>query len=285
LIVESVPNFSEGRDRTVISALERAAGSLLLDSSSDLDHNRTVLTLAGEAKAVAHSVFAVVAEAVAKVDLTKHAGVHPRLGAADVVPFVPVEDATIEDCAAIAYATGERIWSELRVPVYFYEAAAKRPECARLENIRRNALAGLHPDIGEGSHPTAGVCVVGARDFLIAWNIILKTEDLAAARAVAAKIRESSGGLHAVKALGLALPSRGNVQVSINLTDFRSTPLHVVFDAIAMESGKLGISVEGSELIGMIPQAALTQSQGHNLRWLNLRPDLILDNRLHRKSS
>jgi glutamate formiminotransferase len=284
LIVECVPNFSEGRDRAVIAALERAAGAALLDLSSDVDHNRTVLTLAGEASTVADSAFAVVAEAVAKIDLTKHAGVHPRLGAADVVPFVPVEDATIEDCAAIAQATGERIWNELRVPVYFYEAAAKRPECARLENIRRNALAGLHPDLGEGSHPTAGVCVVGAREFLIAWNIILKADALAEARAIAAAIRESSGGLPAVKALGLTLPSRGSVQVSINLTDFHRTPLHTVFDAVAVESRKRGIPVEGSELIGMIPQAALTLSQGHDLHWLNLRPDLILENRLHRKS-
>jgi glutamate formiminotransferase len=284
LIVECVPNFSEGRDRNVIAALERAAGSVLLDSSSDEDHNRTVLTLAGEASLVADKAFAAIAEAVAKIDLTKHAGVHPRLGAADVVPFVPVEDATLEDCAAIAHATGERIWNELRVPVYFYESAAKRPECARLENIRRNALAGLTPDIGEGSHPTAGVCVVGAREFLIAWNIILKTDDLAIARAIAAKIRESSGGLPAVKALGLALPSRGSVQVSINLTDFHRTPLHAVFDAVADACRQHGIPVEGSELIGMIPQAALTASQDHDLHWLNLRKDLILENRLHRKS-
>lgn len=285
MIVECVPNFSEGRDRSVIAALERAAGSALLDSSSDIDHNRTVLTLAGDASAVGASAFAAVAEAVAKIDLTKHAGVHPRLGAADVVPFVPIEEATIEDCANIAHATGERIWNELRVPVYFYEAAAKRPECARLENIRRNALAGLVPDLGEGSHPTAGVCVVGAREFLIAWNVILKSDDLAAARAIAAKIRESSDGLPAVKALGLTLPSRGKVQVSINLTNFHRTPLHTVFDAVARESQKHGIPVEGSELIGMIPQAALTQSQGHDLHWLNLREDLILENRFHRKSS
>lgn len=285
MIVECVPNFSEGRDRAVIAALERAADSALLDSSSDADHNRTVLTLAGEGGAIADRAFAVVAEAVATIDLTRHAGVHPRLGAADVVPFVPLEDATLDDCAKIAHATGERIWNELRVPVYFYEAAAKRPECARLENIRHNALAGLHPDIGEGSHPTAGVCVVGARESLIAWNIILKTDDLVAARTIAATIRESSGGLPAVKALGLALPSRGSVQVSINLVDFRRTALHTVFDAVADECRNRAIEVEGSELIGMIPQAALTQSKGHDLKWLNLREDLILENRLHRKSS
>jgi glutamate formiminotransferase/glutamate formiminotransferase/formiminotetrahydrofolate cyclodeaminase len=233
---------------------------------------------------VADRAFTVISEAVVRIDLTKHAGVHPRLGAADVVPFVPIEDATIEDCAAIAHATGERIWRELHVPVYFYEAAARRHECVRLENIRRNALAGLHPDLGEGMHPTAGVCVVGAREFLIAWNIILKTDDLAKAQAIAAIIRESGAGLPAVKALGLALPSRGSVQVSINLTDFRRTPLHSVFDAVTDESRKRGILVEGSELIGMIPQAALAQSQGHDLLWLNLRPDLILENQLHRKS-
>lgn len=284
MTVECVPNFSEGRDRGVIAAMERAVndvpGALLLDSTSDIDHNRTVLTLAGEPEPVAEAALASVAQAVARIDLTKHQGVHPRLGAADVVPFVPVEYATLDDCIGLARRTGEQIWNELHVPVYFYEAAARRPECVRLENVRKLARAGLHPDIGDAPHPTAGCCVVGARQFLIAWNIILETDDLSAARAMAVEIRESGGGLPAVKALGLALPSRGKVQISINLIDYRRTPLHVVFDDVAARCRERSIRVEGSELIGMIPEAALCATAGHDLRWLNMRPELVLEKRL-----
>jgi glutamate formiminotransferase len=285
LTIECVPNFSEGRDRTAVSAIEQAvsnvAGALLLDSTSDVDHNRTVLTFVGEPKAVAAAALAAVGTAVERIDLSKHQGVHPRLGAADVVPFVPVEGATLEDCAVLARETGERIWSELLVPVYLYEAAARRPECARLENVRKGAAAGvLAPDIGDARHPTAGYCVVGARGFLVAWNVILDTEDLGVARVIAREIRESGGGLRAVKALGLPLPSRSKVQVSINLTDFQRTPLHVVFDAVVARSGERGIRVLGSELIGMIPQAALYATAGHDMRWLNMRPELVLEGRL-----
>lgn len=282
MIIECVPNFSEGRDRAVIGALEQSVrnvpGALLLDSTSDVDHNRTVLTFAGEAAPVAEAAFSSVAAAVAGIDLVKHEGVHPRVGAADVVPFVPVENAALQDCVAIAWDTGERIWRELRVPVFLYEAAARRPECARLENIRRRADTDLKPDIGDLRHPTAGYCVVGAREFLVAWNIVLESDDLAAARAIAAEIRESSGGLPAVKALGLALPSQGRVQVSINLTDFRKTSLEVVFGAVMQRCARRGIRVAGSELIGMIPQAALPA--GSHLQWLNMRPELVLENRL-----
>jgi glutamate formiminotransferase/glutamate formiminotransferase/formiminotetrahydrofolate cyclodeaminase len=285
LTIECVPNFSEGRNRAVIAAIGQAvsdvAGALLLNSTSDVDHNRTVLTFAGEPKPVADAAVAAVAEAVAGIDLTTHAGVHPRLGAADVVPFVPLEGVTLEECAALAHETGERIWNRLRVPVYFYEAAALRPECARLENVRRGAIAGtLAPDIGDRPHPTAGCCVVGARDFLVAWNIILETDDLAAARSIAREIRESGGGLPAVKALGLPLPSLASVQVSINLVDFRRTPLFAVFDAVAHRCGERGIRIRGSELIGMIPQAALQGSAGYDLHWLNMRPELVLEERL-----
>lgn len=287
MIIECVPNFSEGCDRDVIAAIERAVtlvpGALLLDSTSDVDHNRTVLTFAGEPQPVAEGALAAVAQAVARINLTKHEGVHPRLGAADVVPFVPVEHATLDDCVAVAHQTGELIWSELRVPVYFYEAAARRPECARLENVRKGARAGLAPDIGDHPHPTAGCCVVGAREFLVAWNIVLASGDLTAARAIASEIRESGGGLPAVKALGLALPSRGKVQVSINLTDYRRTPLHVVFHEVARRCSERGIRVEGCELIGMIPEAVLNAAAGHDLRWLNMRPELVLEGRLRRE--
>jgi glutamate formiminotransferase/glutamate formiminotransferase/formiminotetrahydrofolate cyclodeaminase len=281
LIVECVPNFSEGRDPQVIGALEQAVRSVrgvrLLNSTSDADHNRSVLTFAGDPEAVANAAFASVAAAVASIDLAKHEGVHPRVGAADVVPFVPIEGVTLEDCATLAHTTGERIWNELRVPVFFYEAAAKRPECARLENIRRRANADLPPDVGDGRHPTAGYCVVGARNFLIAWNIVLRSNDLAIAKSIANEIRESSGGLPAVKALGLKLASQGKVQVSMNLVDFRRTPMHVAFDAVRRGAEKRGVGIEGSELIGLIPQAALDASKGHDFRWINMRSDLILE--------
>lgn len=284
MTIECVPNFSEGRYRAAIAAIEQSVrnvpGAILLDSTSDVDHNRTVLTFLGEPAAVAAAAFSSVAEAVARIDLTIHAGVHPRIGAADVVPFVPIENVTLEDCAALAHETGQRIWNELRVPVYFYEAAALRPECARLEDVRKNARAGLKADIGDRPHATAGCCVIGARGFLVAWNIILDTDDLDAARTIAGEIRESGGGLPAVKALGLALPSRGQVQVSINLTDYRLTPLHVVFDAVAGRCGARGIPIAGSELIGMIPEAALDATAGHDLRWLNMRPELVIEKRL-----
>lgn len=284
MIVECVPNFSEGRDPLIVAAIAQAVssvpGAVLLDKTSDQDHNRSVLTFAGEPQGVMNAAVAATRAAVEKIDLTRHAGVHPRLGAADVIPFVPVQGVTLEHCAEFARETGARIWDELRVPVFLYEAAALRPECRRLENVRRLAPQGLAPDIGEGRHPTAGVSVVGARKFLIAWNINLRTSDVAVARAIARAIRESSGGLPAVKSIGLPVESRGQAQVSINLVDFEKTPLYVVFDAVKKICEERKIEIAGSELIGMIPGAALESSRGHDLRWENLRPELVLENRL-----
>ena len=280
MTAECVPNFSEGRRRGVVSALEEAvrgtAGARLLDSTSDEDHNRSVLTFIGSPEAVSDAAVAAVRVAVERIDLREQSGVHPRIGAADVVPFVPVDGVTLAKCADVARAVGTRIWDELRVPVYFYEAAALRPECERLESVRRLARGELTPDVGSGRHVTAGACVVGARKFLIAWNINLRSRDLAAARAIAGEIRESGGGLRAVKALGLELGSRGQVQVSINLTDYETTPLHVVFAAVAERCRGRGIEIAGSELIGMAPEAALAASAGHDLRWENLTADRIL---------
>ena len=284
MIVECVPNFSEGRDPLIVNGIARAIAESpyvrLLDATSDPDHNRSVLTFAGNPEAVAKAAFEAVRIAAATIDISRHAGVNPRLGSEDVVPFVPVDAISLQNCATIARAVAHRIWSELKIPIYLYEAAALRPECKRLENVRKLAPQGLPPDIGEGRHPTAGACVVGARKFLIAWNINLRSTDLNAAQTIARQIRESSGGLKAVKALGLPLESRGEVQVSINLVDFETTPLHTVFDAVAEECRKRGIEIAGSELIGMVPAAALEASRGHDLRWLNLRPELVLENSL-----
>lgn len=283
MIVECVPNFSEGRDPVIVSAIAQAvssAGALLLDTTSDQDHNRSVLTFAGAPPKVADAAVAAVRVAVEKIDLRRHAGVHPRIGAADVIPFVPVHNTNLHQCKTIAHAVGRRLWDELRVPVYFYEAAALRPECQRLENVRKLAPAGLAPDLGEGRHPSAGASVVGARKFLVAWNINLRTSNVAAAKEIARAIRESSGGLPAVKSIGLPLESRGQAQVSINLVDFERTPLYVVFDAVKQLCADRMIEIAGSELIGMIPAAAFEASRGHDLQWENLRPDLILENRL-----
>ena len=283
MIIECVPNFSEGRDPVIVSAIAQAgssAGALLLDTTSDHDHNRSVLTFAGAPSKVADAAVAAVRVAVKKIDLRRHAGVHPRIGAADVIPFVPVHNSNLHQCKTVAHAVGERIWRELCVPVYFYEAAALRPECQRLENVRKLAPAGLAPDLGEGRHPSAGASVVGARKFLVAWNINLRTPNVAAAKEIARAIRESSGGLPAVKSIGLPLESRDQAQVSINLVDFERTPLYVVFDAVKQLCNDRKIEIAGSELIGMIPAAALEASRGHDLQWENLRPDLILENRL-----
>jgi glutamate formiminotransferase/glutamate formiminotransferase/formiminotetrahydrofolate cyclodeaminase len=284
MIVECVPNFSEGRDAAIVGGIARAVTGVrhvaLFDAVSDPDHNRSVLTFAGPPKATAEAAFEAVRKAVTSIDIGSHQGVHPRLGVADVVPFVPLDGVSLRGCAGIARVVGARIWQELKLPVYLYECAALRPECRRLEGVRKLAPAGLPPDFGEGRHPTAGACVVGARKLLIAWNILLETGDLAIARQIARQIRESNGGLPAVKALGLPLESRGQVQVSINLVDFDLTPLHEVFDAVARECLRRGIEVVGSELIGLIPAAALEASRGHDLQWLNLRPELVIENRL-----
>ncbi|MDQ6701227.1 MAG: glutamate formimidoyltransferase [Acidobacteriota bacterium] len=281
-IVECVPNFSEGGDSRIIDAIVRAidgAGGVVLDRTADADHNRCVVTFAGSPETIAEAAFAGVVEAVAAIDLTRHKGVHPRIGAADVVPFVPVSGVTLEECAHIAQQVGERIWRELRVPVFFYEAAARCSERVRLETVRLGA-ARMHPDLGDTPHPTAGFTIVGARKFLIAWNINLDTDRLDAARHIARRIRFSSGGLPCVKALGLPLASRNQVQVSMNLTDFEQTPLHVVFEAVAAEARARGIAIAGAELIGLIPAKALQLSAGYDFRWENFRPDMVLENRL-----
>jgi glutamate formiminotransferase len=284
LIIECVPNFSEGRDPVIVASIAQAvaavAGVKLLDTTSDQDHNRSVLTFAGPPDAVVEAAFAAVREAALKIDMSRHAGVHPRIGAADVVPLVPVEGITLEECAKLAQGLGARIERELSVPVYLYEAAALRPECRRLENVRKLAPTGFPPDYGTGRHPTAGASVVGARKFLVAWNINLRTHDVAFARRIAREIRAASGGLPAVKSIGLPLESRGQVQVSINLVDFEQTPLYVVFEAVKQRCDAAGVEIAGSELIGMIPAAALKSSEGHDLRWENFRSNLVLENRL-----
>jgi glutamate formiminotransferase len=291
-IVECVPNFSEGRDFSVVARIAEGITSVpgvaLLDQTSDWDHNRSVFTFAGPPDAVVEAAFRAIERAVEWIDVSRHAGVHPCIGAADVIPLVPVAGVTLEFCAQLAARMGERVWRELHVPVFLYEAAARRPERANLANVRRGLFENLReevrhnperlPDFGEAAlHPTAGACVIGARKFLIAFNINLDTRDLEIARSIARKIRAASGGLPAVKALGLFLESREQAQVSTNLTDFEVTPLCAILEAVRVEAGRCGVHIANTELIGLIPQAALANAGGCRL---GIRDDQILENRL-----
>jgi glutamate formiminotransferase len=286
-VIECVANFSEGRDRATVAAIEdaiaSAAGVVVLRSEMDTDHNRSVITFVGPPDAVAEGALRGIEIAVERIDLRKHAGVHPRMGAADVVPFVPLEGATLADCAAIARRMGEQVWERFKVPVYFYEAAALSPERRLLENCRRGGFENprLAPDIGGPElHPSAGACIIGARKLLIAFNVNLRTDDVQVAREIARTIRASSGGLPFVKALGLPLSERGLVQVSMNLTDFEQTPLHHVFDAVRREAAARGVAIAGSEIIGLMPKKALEDAAAHYLQCENFESGLVLENRL-----
>jgi glutamate formiminotransferase len=290
-----VPNFSEGRDTAVVAriaqAIAQVPGAAVLGQTADCDHNRSVITFAGAPAAVAEAAFRGIECAVALIDMNRHHGVHPRVGAADVVPLVPVAGVTMEDCVRLAEQLGERVWRELRVPVYLYEAAARRPERVNLANVRRGRFEKLReeigilperlPDIGEARlHPTAGACVIGARKFLIAFNINLATGDAEIARRIARKIRFSSGGLPCVKALGFFLESRGLAQVSVNLTDYEVTPLCTVIEAVNAGAGSGGVGIAGMELIGLIPRKALETAGGCNVQFENFHDGLVVENRL-----
>ncbi len=264
-MIECVPNFSEGRDaakmRAIVDAIASTPGVLLLGWESDTDHNRSVVTFAGEPGSVLEGAIRGAGRAAELIDLNHHEGVHPRVGAADVIPFVPLAGATLDDCVHIAHRAGEEIWRRFGVPVYFYESAALTPHRKPLQNVRRSGFDGAPPDIGTiAAHPTAGASVVGARGFLIAYNVVLETADVAAARAIARKIRESSGGFRFVKAMGVYLPSRGRAQLSMNLTNFAETPLDLVYQAIADEAAHLGTTIQSCQLVGFIPQRAFDQS-------------------------
>jgi glutamate formiminotransferase/formiminotetrahydrofolate cyclodeaminase len=291
-LVECVPNFSEGRDAAKVDELIAAMkvpGVFLLDREMDADHNRCVITLVGERDGIAEAAIRGVCRAAEIIDLTRHAGAHPRLGAADVVPFVPIEGVTLEDCVAIARHVGAEIWQRCQVPVYLYEAAATTPERQNLENIRRGQFEGLRdeiatnparrPDFGEPRcHPTAGAVVVGARKFLIAYNIFLNTPDVEIAKKVAKAVRFSSGGLRFVKAAGFSV--RGLAQVSMNLTDFEQTPIARVFEFVRREAERYGVQPLASEIVGLIPKRALEDAAEWFLRVENFSASMILENRL-----
>jgi glutamate formiminotransferase len=285
VMIECVPNFSEGRNPHAIAALARVIGHVngiaVLGFESDADHHRSVITFAGEPEAVLEAAVRAAGKAAELIDLRHHAGVHPRVGAADVVPFVPLDGSTLEDCVAIAQRAGGEIWQRFRVPVYFYEAAAKVPSRQRLERVRKPGFDGLPPDVGDiAEHPTAGAVMVGARNFLIAYNINLTTPDAAIAKQIAAKIRESSGGFRFVKAMGLHLPSLGLAQVSMNLTNFTAIPLEDLYAAVEAEAARLGTAIAESELIGFIPRAAFDQSPAFFRRIRGFDDSRIIETRI-----
>lgn len=300
-IVECVPNLSEGRDPSVVVEIIRAmqvSGVSLLDWSMDADHNRSVVTLAGPPEAVAEAAILGVGRAAEVIDLTRQSGVHPRVGAVDVVPFVPVQGYSVGQCAALAHHVGVEIWRRYGIPVYFYEAAARRPDRVKLEDVRRGQFEGLQeavrtdptlcPDVGTCElHPSAGASLLGARDFLIAYNIYLREASLETARAIARAVRASSGGLPCVKAMGVLVD--GQAQVSINLTDFRRTPVSQVYARVVELAMQHGIEVGVGELIGLIPQTALESGMGGSdvPEWARQIPgfrveDRVLEQRLQR---
>jgi glutamate formiminotransferase len=267
-LIECVPNFSEGRDPAVVEAIVAAMavdGVSLLDFSRDPDHNRSVVTIIGPPAAVVESAVRGAGRAAELINLTSQRGVHPRIGAADVIPFVPVRDISLEQCVLFARQAGAALWNRHGIPVYFYEAAAARPDRALLEQVRQGQFEGLlkavksevarRPDVGGPDlHPTAGASAVGARRFLIAWNLYLATADVATARAIAREIRASGGGLTGVKAMGVL--AHGEAQISMNITDFRQTPLSRVYEAVQEKAARHKVGVSRGELIGLVPEAA-----------------------------
>ncbi|HST51761.1 MAG TPA: glutamate formimidoyltransferase [Pyrinomonadaceae bacterium] len=294
-IVECVPNFSEGRSAEVVARLaesvESVEGALVLGTHVDPDHNRSVITFVAPPRSVVEAAVRVVARAAELIDLSLHAGQHPRMGACDVLPFVPVRGVTVDECVALARLAGERIWRELQIPVYFYESAATRPERKNLADVRRGGFELLRreigtnperaPDVGAPAvHPTAGACIVGVRPLLIAYNVTLDTRDISVAKRIARAIRERDGGLPNLKALGFELESRGVVQVSMNLTGYERTNIHQAFEAVRREAERLGVRVIASEIVGLVPQAALDRAAAHFLRLENYSPDLVLENRI-----
>jgi glutamate formiminotransferase / 5-formyltetrahydrofolate cyclo-ligase len=294
VLIECIPNVSEGRRPGVVAELADAAaktpGVTLLDRSSDPSHHRSVLTMAGDAAPLSAAVVRLFDAAIRLIDLREHHGVHPRIGAVDVVPFVPLEGAAMAACVTLAREVAAEVASRFALPVYLYEEAARAPERRRLERIRRGQFEGLagkmrdpawQPDFGPAEpHPSAGASAIGARGPLIAYNINLATDRLDVARAIATTVRESSGGLPCVKAMGVPLAARGLVQVSMNLTNYAVTPLRRAFDAVAAEAARYEVDVLESEIVGLVPAEALADASPKQLRLAGFGPDRVLEERL-----
>lgn len=294
-IVECIANFSEGRRPDLVDAIAKAAsgvdGVALLDQQMDADHNRSVITIAGPPDAVAEAAFLAVRQAVQLIDMRTHRGVHPRIGAADVVPFVPIRDVTLADCAELARGVGQRIGAELGIPVFLYEAAATRPERENLAIVRRGEYEGLcqsmdsdpdrKPDFGpHAMNLKSGACAVGARGPLIAFNVYLDTDRIDVAQRIAQSIRYSDGGLRFVKALAFAVPKRGCVQISMNLTNYRKTPIHRVFTLIQSEAARWGVRLMSSEIVGLAPARAFFDCAAYHLRLEGSVAEHVLEERI-----
>jgi glutamate formiminotransferase / 5-formyltetrahydrofolate cyclo-ligase len=293
-IIESVPNVSEGRRPEVLeaaaSAMKLVPGLRVLDVQSDKDHNRSVLTVVGDELALKDGLLALFEVASSRIDLRGHQGEHPRVGAVDVVPFIPIEGASMKDCVALARDVGQAVAERFQIPVFLYEEAATAPHRRNLEDVRRGQFEGLaermrdplwKPDFGPAEpHPSAGAVVVGARMPLIAYNINLGTADVEVARRIAKAIRQSSGGYRFVKAMGVMLEERNVAQVSINMTDYKKTPLFRVFETVRSEAARYGVSVIGSEIVGLVPSEALIDAADHFLRLEDFDPAQILERKI-----
>jgi glutamate formiminotransferase len=293
-LIESIPNVSEGRRPEVIeklvAAVSRTPGVRLLDHSSDASHNRSVLTLVGDPPALKEAIVALFEAALAAIDLRTHKGEHPRLGAVDVVPFVPIEGVTMEDCVALARDVAATVAERFSLPIFMYEEASQNPARKNLEDIRRGEFEGLAakmraaewaPDFGPTApHPSAGASVIGARMPLIAYNINLNTDRVDVARKIAAAIRHSSGGLRFVKAMGLLLEDRRIAQVSMNLTNYQKTPIFRVFEMVKREAERYGVGILESEIVGLVPSAALMSAAEYYLQIEGFSPNQVLENKL-----
>lgn len=296
-IVECIPNFSEGRDQTKIDKILaeiKSAGVELLDQEMDADHNRAVVTFVGEPDAVLEAAFRAVKAASELIDLTKHKGEHPRMGATDVIPFVPISNVTTLECVEMAKRLGKRIADELKIPIYLYEAAATRPDRENLANIRKGEFEGIRdeietnpdrrPDFGEPKiHPTAGATVVGARFPLIAFNINLNTSDVSIAQKIAKAIRFGDGGYRYVKSLGFELKGENLAQISINMTNYTKSPLHRIFETVRREAQRYGVSIKESEIVGLVPEKALIDTAIYFLQLDRFNEGQILEYKLHGK--
>ena len=292
-IVEFIPNFSEGRNSSVLDALEKTAKSVpgvtLLNYSADVNHNRSVFTLIGDPDGISEVAFQLCKTASEKIDMTKHSGEHPRVGATDVMPFVPIRNVTIEECVEISKKVAERMWNELKVPSFLYEESTTRPERQNLATVRKGQLEGMPkklleedwaPDYGDRKiHPTAGISVIGARQILIAYNVNLNTSDVTIAQAIAKSIRGMNGGYKYCKALGVMLADRNIAQVTMNFVNYKETPIYRVQEAIRFEAKRWGVEIIGSELIGLSPARALIDCAEYYLQLENFDFDTqVLEN-------
>lgn len=292
-IIQCVPNFSEGRDlekvESIVSAFRGKKGVKLLDYSSDQDHNRTVVTVVGELEPLKDAVIEAVGKAIELIDMTKHSGQHPRMGATDVIPFIPIKNVTMDECIELSKAVAQSLYEKYHLPSFLYENSASAPHRENLAKVRKGQFEGMaekvkeeewKPDFGTDIHPTAGITAIGARMPLVAFNVNLNTNDMTIADRIAKNVRHLSGGLRFCKAIGIELEDRGIVQISMNMTDFTKTPLYRVVELIRIEAKRYGVSIVGSEIIGLVPMDALIGTAEYYLGIEDFSYDQVLEKRI-----